>query len=164
MRKNVNTIYPPLNLVLLPDPVLRQTCMPVDQFDGRLADIIEEMRTLMNQHHGIGLAAPQVGLKERFFVAEISGQFVALVNPLIVNSGGSDEMKEGCLSLPDTQIRIPRRTTIDLAGYDILGHRRLQHFDGLWARVVQHELDHLNGVLICDYSRTNSSLDHEVSA
>lgn len=164
MRKNVNNVYPPLSLKLFPDPVLRQTCMPIDRFDGRLADIIEEMRTLMNQHNGIGLAAPQVGLQERFFVAEISGQFMALFNPLIVNSAGRDEMKEGCLSLPDTQIRVSRQTTIDLAGHDLLGHRRLYHFDGLWARVVQHELDHLNGVLICDYNTTNSTSDHEMSA
>lgn len=154
MRKNVNNVYPPLSLKLFPDSVLRQTCMPIDRFDSRLTDIIDEMRTLMIQQGGIGLAAPQAGLQKRFFVAEISGQFMALVNPLIVNSGGRDEMKEGCLSLPEAQIRIQRRTTIDLAGYDSSGRRQIHQFSGLWARVVQHEIDHLNGILISDYKPT----------
>jgi len=154
------SFYPPLSLRLHPDPVLRQTCMPVEQFDSRPADRIDEMRTLMKQHDGIGLAAPQVGLSEQFFVVEISGQFIGLINPLIVNSSGQDEMEEGCLSLPSQQVRVLRKTTVDIAGYNILGHRQLYHLDGLWARAVQHEVDHLNGRLICDYNTAN----HEVSS
>ena len=109
---------------------------------------------------GIGLAAPQVGLSEQFFVVESSGQFIGLINPLIVNSSGQDETEEGCLSLPGQQVRVLRKTTVDIAGYNILGHRQLYHLDGLWARAVQHEVDHLNGRLICDYNTAN----HEVSS
>ncbi len=157
------SFYPPLSLRLHPDPVLRQPCMPVEQFDSRLADIIDEMRTLMKQHNGIGLAAPQAGLSEQFFVVEISGEFIGLINPLIVNSSGQDGMEEGCLSLPGQQVRVLRRTMVDVAGYNMFGHRQLYHLDGLWARAVQHELDHLNGMLICDHQKPKISVDQGVS-
>jgi peptide deformylase len=160
MNTHRPSLNPPLSLRLHPDPVLRRPCMPVEQFDSRLADLIGEMRTLMMRHNGIGLAAPQAGLSEQFFVVEISGQFIGLINPLIVSSSGQDEMEEGCLSLPGRQVRVLRKTTVDVAGYNILGNRQLYHLDGLWARAVQHELDHLNGMLICDYETAN----HEVSS
>jgi peptide deformylase len=160
MKTETRKTYPPLSLRLHPDPVLRQTCMPVEKFDTWLSDVIHEMFTLMQMHKGIGLAAPQVGLTGRFFVAEINKRFLCLINPMIINATGNSHMTEGCLSLPELSVSIERNSCIDVVGYNILGHRQHHRLDGLWARAVQHELDHLNGMLICDYNTAN----HEVSS
>jgi len=152
MRAANNPLYPQISLKLHPDPILRTVCMPVDTFDSWLADVMNEMSMLMHAHKGIGLAAPQAGLNGRFFVAEINDRFLGLINPVVINRDGRNQMTEGCLSLPDLSVHVERNTCIDIAGYNILGHKHIHHFDGLWARAVQHELDHLNGVLICDHN------------
>ncbi len=126
--------------------------MPVEKFDTWLSDVIHEMFTLMKIHKGVGLAAPQAGLTGRFFVAEIDEQPLCLINPVIMNGTGCNHMTEGCLSLPDLSVQVERDTCIDVVSYAISGQRQMHRFDGLWARAVQHELDHLNGVLICDYN------------
>ena len=149
-------LFPRLELKIHPDSVLQRTCMPVEKFDSRLADITAEMVALMHLHEGIGLAAPQVGLPKRFFVAEIDLQLLCLINPIMINRAGCDSMKEGCLSLPDVSVKIERNTTIDVGGYDLLGRRQTHRLKGLWARVVQHEMDHLDGILICDHSPSSS--------
>jgi peptide deformylase len=145
-------MQPPLTLKIHPDPVLRRVCMPVEKFDTWLSDVIHEMFTLMQIHKGVGLAAPQAGLTERLFVAEIDTQLLCLINPQVINRTGCCQMTEGCLSLPGLSVSIERDTCIDVAGYTLLGQKQLHRFDGLWARAVQHEIDHLNGVLICDHA------------
>jgi peptide deformylase len=143
-------LMPRLTLKLHPDPVLRNVCMPVETFDSWLSDVIAEMVAIMQRHEGAGLAAPQAGINRRFFIAELDRILLCLINPVMINSTGCESMTEGCLSLPEFSARIERNTAIDVAGYTLQGNRQLHHFDGLWARVVQHEMDHLNGVLICD--------------
>jgi peptide deformylase len=125
--------------------------MPVEKFDTWLSDVAHEMFTLMQHHKGIGLAAPQAGLTERFFVAKIDELFLCLINPQVINGTDRNQMTEGCLSLPGRSVSIERDACIDVAGYTILGQKQFHRFDGLWARAVQHEMDHLNGVLICDH-------------
>jgi peptide deformylase len=141
----------PLSLRLYPDSVLRTQCEPVDRFDAWLADVFEEMLALMRNHKGIGLAGPQAGLTKRLFVAEIEGQTLRVANPVIHVRGGQDRMVEGCLSLPEMQVEMDRALQVEMRGYDVQGKKRKQTAQGLWARVMQHEVDHLNGVLICDY-------------
>jgi len=129
---------------------LREACHPVDRFDNWLSDVLEEMLGLMRLHQGIGLAAPQVGLAKRLFVAEIHGHSLGLVNPVITARSGSDLRDEGCLSLPGVYVDVQRSWQIEVEGFDARGRKRSYRVEGLWARVAQHEIDHLDGVLICD--------------
>ena len=144
---------PPLTLVFYPDPMLRKVCVPVERFDSTLRDIADEMTALMQSHFGIGLAATQVGLEQRLLVCGIESQLITLANAEIQESGQMGEFVEGCLSLPDIRVKVTRPERIRVRGYDARGQRKSFAATGLWARVIQHELDHLNGVLICDYGR-----------
>ncbi|MCW5552039.1 MAG: peptide deformylase [Verrucomicrobiae bacterium] len=140
-----------LSLVLYPDQVLRTVCRPVETFDSALRDIADEMLALMRQHRGIGLAAPQVGLRHRLIVCGIEDLLFALSNFEVKDFSEPRDFVEGCLSLPGVQVKVRRPERIRVTGYDLHGQRRSFGAVGLWARVIQHELDHLNGVLICDY-------------
>ena len=148
---------PPLTLVLYPDPTLRKLCLPVEKFDSTLRDVAEEMTALMQFHSGIGLAAPQVGLEPQLLVCGIESQLITLANAEIQESGQMGEFVEGCLSLPEVRVKVTRPERIRVTGYDVHGQRKSFAATGLWARAIQHELDHLNGVLICDYGRPAES-------
>lgn len=141
----------PLVLHVYPDSILRAQCEPVERFDGDLEDRTQGMLELMRGHKGIGLAGPQAGVAQRLFVAEWQGVTLCLVNPVIVERSGRDRMSEGCLSLPGMSVRIERDLEVKVQGYDIRGNRQAYRLEGLWARVVQHEVDHLDGILICDH-------------
>lgn len=140
-----------LSLVLYPDTILRTICEPVDAFDSTLRDVADEMLALMQQHRGIGLAAPQVGLRHRLIVCGIEDRLFALTNFEVKDATEPRDFVEGCLSLPGVQVNVRRPERIRVTGYDVRGQRRSFGAVGLWACVIQHELDHLNGVLICDY-------------
>ena len=142
-----------LYLRLYPDTVLRAICNPVERFDTALADVLDEMLALMRACGGIGLAGPQVGIPQRLFVAEIDRQALHLVNPVILAREGRDKRVEGCLSLPGIQVNVERDLEITVQGYDAQGQLCTHHTKGLWARVIQHEIDHLNGRLICDHGQ-----------
>lgn len=139
-----------LYLRLYPDAVLRTVCHPIDRFDTWLADVLAEMLALMRTSGGIGLAGPQVGISRRLFVAKIQRRVLCLINPVITACDGSDLLAEGCPSLPGVQVDVRRPWWIDVQGFDARGRRRAYCVEGLWARVMQHEIDHLDGVLICD--------------
>jgi peptide deformylase len=141
-----------LSLVLYPDQVLRAVCQPVESFDSALHDLADEMLALMQQHQGIGLAAPQVGLRHRLIVCGLEERLFALTNFEVKDATEPRDFMEGCLSLPGVQVNVRRPERIRVTGYDVHGQRRSFGAVGLWARVIQHELDHLNGVLICDYN------------
>ncbi|MFC1761966.1 peptide deformylase [Planctomycetota bacterium] len=140
-----------LYLRIYPDSVLRQVCDPVETFDSWLDGVLEQMFVLMDTHNGIGLAGPQVGIPHRFFIAKIHRRAISLMNPVITSRIGFAGMTEGCLSLPNTVVYIDRNVWIDVTGYDFQGNKQTYQLHGLWARVVQHEIDHLNGVVISDY-------------
>ena len=106
----------------------------------------------MCANNGIGLAGPQVGITQKLFVSRIHSQTLCLVNPVIMSRAGCASMVEGCLSLPGAQVNIERHHEIDVQGYDSGGRKQTCRVRGLWARVVQHEIDHLDGILIIDYS------------
>jgi peptide deformylase len=141
-----------------PDPVLKQRSRAVEEFDDDLAALARRMVSLMNDAHGAGLAAPQIGLLRRVFVYEVSEEDgpVVVVNPEIVER--SDEMVvdgEGCLSISlliDERHDVPveRSARIRLRAQDVDGTVVERDIEGHEARVVQHELDHLDGILILD--------------
>ena len=140
-----------LSLRIYPDSALRRVCNPVDTFDSTLRDLVDEMLILMRANDGVGLAGPQVGVLQRLFIGELEGRSISLINPLIKDSFGDSDFTEGCLSLPCVQVNITRNQQIRVIGYDSNGRKKHFAARGLWARIIQHEIDHLNGVLICDY-------------
>lgn len=140
-----------LSLVLYPDSILRAVCEPVNSFDSALRDLADEMLSLMRGCLGIGLAAPQVGLRQRLIVCDIKDHPFALTNFDVREASAPRDFIEGCLSLPGVNVNVRRPERVRVTGYDLHGQRRTFGAVGLWARVIQHELDHLNGILICDY-------------
>ena len=143
----------PLSLCFFPDPLLRDKSEPVDSFDTVLQDFSNDMLAFMKKNNGIGLAATQVGVLKRIIVADLGNSPFCLINPEIQKASGENKMTEGCLSVPDATVEISRRTKIDVRGKDIKGKDIFIETKGLLARVLQHEIDHLNGVLICDYEK-----------
>lgn len=135
------------------DPVLKSKAVEVEQFDDSLRAEIDRMGLLMEDAIGVGLAANQVGLLRRFFVYRVSdeGPLQALVNPVIDWSSDEEEtFEEGCLSLPQVVVEVTRPAQIRVSAQDRFGEPLKLEVDGLEARVIQHELDHLDGVLIID--------------
>jgi peptide deformylase len=121
--------------------------------DRHVSDLARDMVDLMHRHEGIGLAAPQVGLLVRLIVADIGEGLLGIVNPQVMPvTDVKDSMNEGCLSLPDVSVEIDRKQAVEVRGMDPTGGPL--HFEarGLLARVIQHEVDHLEGILICDYA------------
>ncbi len=140
---------------LFGDPVLRQRASDITDIDGRIANMAEQLFPAMEQAGGIGLAAPQVGILKRLFVYDMGEGPATLVNPRIEESDGEWVYEEGCLSLPGIAIEIVRPKRVHLVGYDLDGNEVSIEADELLARLFQHELDHLDGVLTLD--RANRS-------
>jgi peptide deformylase len=135
------------------DPVLRSRALEVERFDNGLRDQVRRMGELMNDALGIGLAATQVGLMNRVLVYRVDadGPIAALVNPVLEWAGDECEaMEEGCLSLPGVLVEVERPVHARVRASDEHGEEILIEASGLEARVIQHELDHLDGVLILD--------------
>lgn len=142
-----------LNLVIYPNPKLKAMAKDVIQFDPWLAAVVERMKDLMVLHKGVGLAAPQVGLSLRIFVAAASGKREdarAYINPILSDEHGSEEGEEGCLSLPDIRIKVPRFQSLRIEALDPLGNTFSDSLAEFPARIVQHENDHLDGILLLD--------------
>ena len=135
-----------------PDPVLRMQAREVESFDDDLLRLVERMRRLMADASGVGLAATQVGVLRRVFVFQrAEDEALALVNPRIVERGEELETSdEGCLSLQGVLVPVERPTAVTIAGADEHGQEVRLELAELPARVVQHELDHLDGILILD--------------
>jgi peptide deformylase len=137
----------------LGDPVLRATALPVERFDEKLAQEVERMGVLMHDALGVGLAATQLGVLHRVLVyrAYADDPLTALVNPVI--EWRSDEVEtamEGCLSLPGVHVEVERAARVRVSARDERGEPLEIEAEGLPARVIQHEVDHLDGILILD--------------
>jgi len=143
-----------LQIIKWPDPRLRKKSETVSTFDDALRDLAERMFELMRQHKGVGLAAPQVGINLRMFVANPTGEpgdDKVYVNPILTDAEGAEEAEEGCLSLPDIHVKVTRPTArLKMQAQDLAGQAFEQMADGFLTRIWQHETDHLNGVLIID--------------
>ena len=132
--------------------MLRARAEEVTDITGELVELAEEMFTAMYEAPGLGLAAPQVGLKQRFFVFDLGDERgrQVLINPVITGSEGEWEFAEGCLSVPGLHFDIVRPKRVHVSGIDLDGNPVEFEADELLARLVQHELDHLDGVLLLD--------------
>jgi peptide deformylase len=133
------------------DPVLRTPAAEVTDVDGALVGLCDEMFTTMYEALGIGLAAPQVGVQKRFFVYDHGEHSGVILNPRIVESDGEWAFDEGCLSVPGLSWEIVRPKTIHLVGVDLDGDEVSIEADEVEARLFQHEIDHLDGVLLVDH-------------
>jgi peptide deformylase len=136
------------NIRIYPDPILRKKAEAVENVDGRVKDIADRMAEVMHANKGIGLAAPQIGVLSQIIVVSHQNTWKALINPEIVEGRGESLMEEGCLSLPTIEVPVKRMEKIFIKGRDLQGKEvRLELF-GFPGRVYQHEIDHLNGILI----------------
>jgi len=132
------------------DPVLRQRASEVKQVDGALVRLVEDMIDTMYAAPGVGLAAPQIGVQRRLFVYDVGDGPGAVVNPEIVDFSGEWSYHEGCLSIPDLSFDVVRPKQVHLVGIDLDGETVDIDADGLLARCFQHELDHLDGILLVE--------------
>lgn len=144
----------PLTLLIHPHPALRQPTAPVAAVTRQTRKLIDRLAAEMVRHGGAGLAAPQVGRAERLFVyrADGTGGVEALLNPEIAETSAERGVEtEGCLSLPGQRFRVERARSVTVSGLNRAGRPVRLQAAGLLARVFQHEIDHLNGILICDH-------------
>jgi len=135
------------------DPVLRSRALEIERFDGSLIDEVRRMGELMHDAYGIGLAATQVGVMHRLLVyrTELEGAVAALANPVLEwSSKDTESAEEGCLSLPGVAVEVDRPIHVRVRAQDERGQPITVEASGLEARVIQHEMDHLDGVLILD--------------
>ena len=140
-----------LDIRMFGDPVLNTPAAPVESFDDSLAHLAEEMLLTMREHEGVGLAANQVGRLKRILVAAVEDEEFVIVNPVVEEAAettGKD--LEGCLSIPGIQVEVERPTEVMISGQDPSGTPLQIKASGLVARIFQHEIDHLDGVLILD--------------
>lgn len=142
----------PYEIRVFGDPVLKQPAKDVTDIDGTLVRLVEDMTVTMYDAPGVGLAAPQVGVQKRLFVYDLQDGLGArvLMNPTIEESEGEWAFEEGCLSVPGLSWEIIRPKSILLRGVDLGGNEVEVEADELTARLFQHELDHLQGILMFD--------------
>ena len=145
-----------LEIIHYPHPTLRYVSRPLKRVDAELKEMVAEMFALMYEHEGIGLAANQVDLPYRLFVCNPSGDpdqkdsEHVFINPVILKGSGQHEREEGCLSIPGVYAPVTRKEKITVQAYNLAGEEITGELDGLFARVVQHETDHLDGRLFID--------------
>lgn len=153
-----------LKIIQYPHPTLRHKSRPLKRVDAELRGIIRQMFELMYAANGVGLAANQVDLPYRFFVANLEGKAgkgdeLVFINPVLSRPKGTAEAEEGCLSLPGLYAQVVRPERVTIEAYDLSGNPVRIEADGLLARVVQHETDHLEGKLFIDRLAPSVGLD-----
>lgn len=141
-----------MELVIYPDPILRKRAEPLKRIDAEVRERVPEMFELMYREGGVGLAAPQVGWSVRLFImnplgAESREGELVFINPRLVHAEGEDIDEEGCLSIPEIRARVERNNQVRVECQDLSGELIQREHEGLEARVVQHEYDHLDGIL-----------------
>lgn len=144
-----------LKIVQYPHPTLRHKSKPITRVDTQLKNIISEMFDLMYEAKGIGLAANQVDLPLQIFIVNVAGkrdegEELVFINPVVSLPKGTDEAEEGCLSIPSVGANVVRPEQVHVSAYDLSGNEIDVTVDGMMAKVIQHEHDHLHGVLFID--------------
>ncbi len=150
------------NIVTDEDPILRKVCRPVGEVTERYQIMLDDMVETMRDANGVGLAAPQVGIMRRMFVAEPEPEHVYyFVDPEIISLEGEQESEEGCLSVPGRAGKVMRPEKIVIKGKDRYGKEKQYTFEGFEAVVMCHEFDHLEGVLYTDKATEVYELSEE---
>jgi len=141
-------------LRIYPDHVLREQSLPVNEISKSISTLVDGMVDLMLEHNGIGLAAPQVGVLKRIIVIRDQDALLPLINPEIKQRVDKHQLEEGCLSLPGIEVNVTRNYSIHVHALQVSGNPLDMDIEGIPARIIQHEVDHLNGVLIIDHATT----------
>lgn len=138
------------NIRISTDEVLRKTCKPIKEITPNLLTLLDDMADTMYEANGVGLAAPQVGILKRAVVIDIGEGLVELLNPVILETGGSQTDEEGCLSLPGQSAPVERPYYVKAKAMDREGNEFIIEGEELMARALCHEIDHLDGILYID--------------
>lgn len=138
------------NVVQVGDDVLRQKCFPVEEFDEKLWQLLDDMKETVKKEEGAGLAAPQVGVLRRLAVVDVEEGYYELINPVILIQKGEQTGWEGCLSVRGKSGIVSRPMKVKVSYQDRNGEKQLIQAKGFFARAICHELDHLDGVLYID--------------
>lgn len=141
-----------MQIIYIGNPILREVSKPVEKFDEELGAFVEELTKTMYEEDGVGLAAPQVAVSKRLFVFDDGSGPRVIINPEIIEKGIEEvTMEEGCLSIPGIYANITRPSWVKMRFQDVKGEVNEEVFEGYAGRIVQHEYDHLEGVLFVDY-------------
>ena len=146
-------------IVKYPEPILETSAADVTEFDDALAKLVDDMYESMYHAHGVGLAAPQIGISQRVAVIDCSldddegekAQKVAIINPEVIYREGKITAQEGCLSLPDIRENVTRAKKVRVRAQNVKGEWFEMEGENLFARAFQHEIDHLNGILFINH-------------
>lgn len=138
------------NIRLEGDPVLRKKSRKVDKIDGRIITLLDDMAETMKQEEGVGLAAPQVGVLRAVILVDVGDGLIELINPQLLEAEGKEIKAEGCLSIPDRSGEVERPYWVKVKGLDRKGEEVVITGEGLLARALCHEIDHLEGILFID--------------
>lgn len=145
-----------LQVVKYPAPVLRKKAPPIGRLTPEIIAFTERMLDTMYADHGVGLAAPQVGISLRIVVIDVGDGPFAMINPVITGRDGSQTGTEGCLSLPDLHGEVTRARVVSVSFLNIHGKKVTLQGEDLMARCIQHEIDHLDGTLFIDHAAPDS--------
>ncbi len=132
------------------DPVLRSEARPVQQITEKTRTLVENLEDTLRSEEGLGLAANQIGVLQRVVVVKEEEEMIELINPEIIAEDGSTIEREGCLSVPEREAPVARAENITVRYLDLEKREITREFSGLTARVIQHEIDHLDGILFVD--------------
>lgn len=146
------------------DPVLKQVCKPVDRISKKIKTLIDNMAETMYKNEGVGIAAPQVGVPLRVIVVDVGEHRYDIINPVIVETEGSIIDSEGCLSFPGVYGEVERAEKVKVEYTNRFGKQKYIEADGLLARCLQHEIDHLNGQLFIEIAKSLTSSKNKEEA
>ncbi|MBN1766390.1 MAG: peptide deformylase [Sedimentisphaerales bacterium] len=150
-----------LQIICYPDPLLKKVAQPVEEITEEISDLAESMVDIMVKSSGIGLAATQLGIPLRIITMSVTGKrddAEIIINPTLSNLSGSSEMEEGCLSVPNVRANVRRANACTVDALDVDGNPFCMDAVELAATILQHETDHLNGILFIDHLNTVSRL------
>lgn len=151
-----------LEIVTIGHPVLETKAEEVTKITKKTVKLVNDMLDTMYEANGVGLAAPQVGISERIIVLDVGEGPVVLINPTIANCEGEEIDVEGCLSVPERWVYVKRATEVVVTGLNEKGKRVKIEADGLFARALQHEIDHLDGILMVTKMLGEAEFEEEV--
>lgn len=137
-------------ILRLGNDLLRQKAKPVPKITPQIEKLLDNLADTMYAANGVGLAAPQIGILKRVIVVDAGEGLIELVNPVIVKTEGQEIGIEGCLSIPGVEGEVPRAARVEVEGWDRAGNAKRIVGEGLLARALQHEIDHLDGILFID--------------
>lgn len=137
-------------ILTLDDPVLREKCVPVTKINAGVLRLLDNMKDTLYDADGVGLAAPQIGVSKRVVVLDIGEGIIELINPEIMEREGEQNGMEGCLSVPNTRGKVKRAKRVVVRSLDRNGDEYVIEGQDILARVLQHEIDHLDGILFVD--------------